>query len=457
MTSPDRRSALAAVAAIALMLTAGGRGESPRTFAITGARLVTVAGPPIESGTVVLRDGVIQAVGATVAVPPDAWVIDGKGLTVYPGLIDLGTSAPVDSPRAQPPQNPATREELERWKRGVILRPNFVAAEHIKTDAAEVHRFASAGITTVLAVPDGGVFAGQSALVNVVPPEDEPQIGAQADVRTGLLVVKTPVALHVALGARTPTNAYPNSLMGVIAFARQTWLDVQHYRLATTAWLRKPTAVERPAHDPALEALGAALERRLPVAFEAGLDREIRRVLQMATEFKLDPIVTGALEADQVAAELKAAGARVVYSLNYPTRPRTLAPDADEPLRVLRQRANAPKVPAALERAGVRFAFQSGGLRDPKDFVRNAARAVKEGLPSDAAVRALTIDAARIAGVADRLGSLEPGKMANLIVTDGDLFAEQTKIRHVFVDGRRVRVEETPAGGRGQRAGRSGS
>ncbi len=456
MTSACRRSVWAA-AGLALILAASARADAPRVYAITGARLVTAAGPPIESGTIVLRDGVIQAVGAAVAVPPDAWVIDGKGLTVYPGLIDLGTSVPVDALRAQPPQNPATTEELERWKRGAILRPHFLAAEHIKTDAPEVHRFASAGITTVLAVPDGGVFAGQSALVNVVPPEDAPQIGAQADARGGLLVVKTPVALHVALGARTPGNAYPNSLMGVMAFVRQTWLDSQHYRAAMQAWLRKPAAAGRPAHDPALDALGPALSRQVPVAFEARLEREIRRVLKMAADFGLDPIVTGALEADRVAAELKAAGARVVYSLDYPTRPRTLAPDADEPLRVLRQRANAPKVPGALAQAGVLFAFQSAGLRDPKDFVRNAARAVREGLPADAAIRALTIDAARLANVADRLGSLEPGKIANLVVTDGDLFNDQTKIRYVFVDGRRVRIEETPAGGRGGRSGRSGS
>jgi imidazolonepropionase-like amidohydrolase len=457
----SRRAGLAACAAAALVLglRAGvvARADAPRVYAITGARLVTAVGPPIEAGTIVLREGVIQAVGPSVSVPADAWVIDGKGLTVYPGLIDLGTSVPVDSPRAQPPQNPATTEELERWKRGAILRPHFLAADHIKTDAAEVHWFAAAGITSVLAVPDGGVFAGQSALVNVVPPEDEPQIGAPADPRGGLLVLKTPVALHVALGARLPGGGYPNSLMGVIAFARQAWLDAEHYRLAGQAWWRKPAAVERPAHDAALEALWPALDRRVPVAFEARLDRDIRRALRMAADFTLDPIVTGALEADQVAAELKAAGARVIYSLDYPTRPRTLAPDADEPLRVLRQRANAPKVPAALERAGVRFAFQSGGLRDPKDFVRHAARAVKDGLSPEAAVRALTIDAARIAGVADRLGSLEPGKIANLVVTDGDLFADQTKIRYVFVDGRRVRLDEAPAGGRGQRPGRSGS
>jgi imidazolonepropionase-like amidohydrolase len=127
-----------------------------------------------------------------------------------------------------------------------------------------------------------------------------------------------------------------------------------------------------------------------------------------------------------------------------------LPPDADEPLRELRARAQAPRVPAALSKAGVTFAFSSSGVREPRDFVRNAARAVREGLPADAAVRALTIDAATIAGAADRVGSLAKGKIANILVTEGDLFDEKMRIRHVFVDGRAVSITEPPAQGRGR-------
>ena len=174
----------------------------------------------------------------------------------------------------------------------------------------------------------------------------------------------------------------------------------------------------------------------------------------MAKQFNLDPVITGAREADQVADALKASNARVIYNLNYPTRPRTLAPDADEPIRSLRERAQASKTPAALEKAGVLFAFSSDGLREPREFVRNAARAVKDGLPADAAIRALTINAAKIAGADARLGSLERGKIANVVVTDGDLFEERTRVRHVFVDGRLVDIEEAPPqtgrGGRGR-------
>jgi imidazolonepropionase-like amidohydrolase len=254
-----------------------------------------------------------------------------------------------------------------------------------------------------------------------------------------------------------PGDAYPESLYGAVAFVRQAFLDAGHYQLEMQRWSRAKGASNRPVHDPALAALQPALERRIPVAFEAVEGVDIRRALAMAREFKLDPIISSALEADQVAADLKAQNARVLYSLNYPVRSRLLAPDADEPVRVLRQRANAPKVPAALDREGVPFAFQSGGLRDPRDFVRNAAKAVKAGLSPDAAVRALTINAAVIAGAGDRLGSLEKGKAANLIVTAGDLFDEKMALKHVFVDGRPVAFEAAPpaaAGGRG-RGGRT--
>ena len=153
-------------------------------------------------------------------------------------------------------------------------------------------------------------------------------------------------------------------------------------------------------------------------------------------------------------ADLKARSARVIYSLDFPVRARNLPPDADEPIREMRLRAQAPKTPAALEQSGVLFAFSSDGLAQPRDFVRNAARAVKDGLAADAAIRALTINAAKIAGVGERLGSLEKGKIANLIVTDGDLFEDRTRVLHVFVDGRKVETEPAaPAGGRGRGRG----
>ncbi len=439
-----RKTFMFAAALTAAFVVATPRAQAPFATAIRGARIVTAAGPPIASGTIVLRGGLVEAVGADVAVPSDARVIEGAGLTVYPGLIDMGTTAGVELSRAQAPEF-RTSEEAERWKRDNILRPQLEAAEYVRPDAAGLTSLASVGITTVLATPPGEVIKGRSALVNVLAPEEDPQIGAVADPRRGLVVVRAPVALHVAFTGRPRGDGYPASLMGVIAFVRQAFMDAQHHQASIDRYQRVKTGVLRPVFDPALDGLQPALAGRLPVAFEGETAREILRGLKMAADFKLDFIVTGGREADQIVADLKARNARVILSLNYPARPRTLAPDADEPVRALRERASAPKTAAALEKAGILFAFESNGLRESKDFVRNAARAVKDGLAPDAAVRALTINAARIAGAADRVGSLEKGKIANVLVTEGDLFDEKMKVKHVFVDGRAVNIEEAPA------------
>lgn len=441
--------ALAIAAGLAVVIAA----DAPHVYAIKGARIVTAAGAPIASGTLVIRDGLIDAVGADVPVPAGAVVLDGAGMTVYPGLVDMGNSTGVEVPAQTPPQNMRTTEEAERFKRRVLFRPDLDIASYVRADAPELARLANFGITTVLSTPTGGAVKGQSALINVAGPEDEPQIGSVGDYRRGLQVVRTPVALHIEFatgGGRG--GGYPASLLGVISFVRQSFLDAQHQLAAVQHYARSKSAAARPAYDPALTALQPALEGKLPVAFEADAAREILRALDLAQEFKLDPVITGGREADQVAEDLKSRGARVVYNLNFPTRSRMLAPEADEPIAALRSRAQAPKVPAALHKAGLVFAFSSAGLREPRDFVRNVGRAVKEGLAADAAVRALTIDAARIAGAADRLGSLEKGKIANVLVTAGDLFDERLRIKHVFIDGRLLIVEEppeTPERGRG--------
>ena len=451
------------LALLTVALTTSASTQTSTIVAIQGARIVPVQGRPIDNGTIVFRDGMIAAVGAAAAVQPGATVIAGKGLTVYPGLIDMGNTAAIDAPaaagdagggRGGPVAAPGqSRESLERAKRLSILRPDYQAAEHVRIEGPELTRLAAAGITSVLATPGGNIFRGQSALVNVVAPPDDPQIGSVADIRSTMTVVEAPVALHVNFNPGG--GPYPASLLGAISFVRQSFMDAVWQRQALKYYEKNPT-MPRPTWDPALNGLLPAVDREIPVAFQADQAREIARVLRLAKELNLRPIVTSAREADEMAADLKATNTPVIYSLNYPTRPRTLPPDADEPLSTLRARANAPKTPGALKKAGVTFAFETGGLAQPRDFVRNAARAVTAGLPVDAALLALTLDAAKIAGAANRVGSLEKGKIANVIVTTGDLFAEATRIRYVFVDGRMVNIDtaETP-GGRGGR-GRGG-
>lgn len=461
-----KKTFIAAVALVLAIAASSAQGPASTPYAIRGARIVPVSGAAIASGNIILRNGLIEAVGASAAIPNDAVVIDGAGLTVYPGLIDMGNATAIDAPapaadagggRGGPVAAPGqSRESLERAKRLTILRPDYRAAEHVRIEGPELTRLAAAGITSVLATPGGNIFRGQSALVNVVAPPDDPQIGSVADIRSTMTVVEAPVALHINFNPGG--GPYPASLLGAISFVRQSFMDAAWQRQALKYYEKNP-ASPRPVWDPALNGLLPAIDRQLPVAFQADQAREIARVLRLAKELNVRPIVTGGREADEMAGDLKATSTPVIYTLNYPTRPRALAPGADESLATLRARANAPKIPAALAKAGVTFAFESDGLAQARDFVRNVARAVKEGLSEDAALRALTLDAARIAGAADRVGSLEKGKIANVIVTSGDLFNESTRIRHVFVDGRLVNIDvpDAPAGRGGRGRGGNGA
>jgi imidazolonepropionase-like amidohydrolase len=468
------------VATLSFTLT-GGAAPAGLTYAIRGAKIVTVSGAVIDNGSVVIRDGVIQAVGASAAIPADAIVTDGAGLTVYPGLIDMASAAPLDSGadnqdaagarggggggggRGGGPSF-ATLEEADRAKRAAILRPDYQAAQNLVESSDALSQMAQAGITSVLAVPAQGIFKGQSALVNTMYPPEDPQISTIADYRRGLAVVKAPVAQHVNIGGRGGGTGYPNSLLGTIAFTRQGFLDAQWQRDATAIYEKTGARGPRPLVEPSLDALNPVFSKQMPVAFDANEGREIDRSLLMAKDFGLDPIIVGAAGAATRIAELQKAGAKVIYGVNF--RGGGPGPGGGgggggrgggggDSLRVMQMLADAPKVPAQLAKAGVPFAFTGGGTLLPSDFVRNAGRTVKEGgLTAEAALKALTIDAARIAGAADRVGSIEQGKIANLVITDGDLFEANTRVRHVFIDGRPIEITGAGAGtGRGGRGG----
>jgi imidazolonepropionase-like amidohydrolase len=404
-------------------------------YAIVGARIVPVSGSTIDKGTVVIRGGEIVSVGEGSDAPGDVQRVDGTGLTVYPGLIDLGAETGLDQPAAAAPQSPDSREVNERFRRQQLIRAHVRAADLVSPTSADLAKFADAGITNAVLVPRGDGIAGVSALIDVVAPEIDPQVGRLAVDPRGGMILRPEVALHIAIPGRGWAGAYPASLMGGIAFVRQALLDAQHYQRSATLPEASPS---RPSYDAALDAMGPALAGSLPIAFSASSAREIRRALAMAAEFSVRPVIVGAHGAADVTPELKAANAHVVVSLNLPARPRAIAQDADESLEAIQDRDAARKVAGALFRAGVAFGFASAGLKDPKDLVGNARIAVQNGLPVDAAIRALTQDAATMAGLGSRLGSIERGKRANLVVTDGDLLGEKTRVKHVFIAGRLI-------------------
>jgi hypothetical protein len=203
--------------------------------------------------------------------------------------------------------------------------------------------------------------------------------------------------------------------------------------------------------DRSLAALVPVVEGRMPVVMMANSEREIARALDLATEFKLKLIVAGGREADRLAGRVVKQNVPVLLSLNLPRRTTAAIPEADpEPLRVLRDRVEAQQTAGKLARAGVRFAFQSGSLSNISDLLANANRTIENGLSPVDAVRAFTIWPATILGVENQLGSIETGKIANLVVTRGELFDRNRSVSHVFIDGRPVDLRP-PTGGPGGR------
>ena len=412
------------------------QGGEPQSFAIRGAKVVPVSGPPIENATVVVTRGVITAVAKDAKIPEDAWVIDGKGLTVYPGLIDSFTDIGLETPA--PVAQPATRAErrAQGGASGPEDRPGSTpwrnAADEVTLSDKRIETWRNGGFTTVVSAPKGGFFPGQAAVLDL------------AGDRASELVVKSPVAIPIVVqpGAGFGGGC-PDSLMGGLAYVRQVWLDTDWSTKAQDIYEKNPRGVARPRYDRTEAALADALEDHAIVLIPANNAVQIRRALeQLVDRWKVNAALYGGQMSYEVAPEIAAKKLPVLVNLKWPEGEKDADPDDKPSLTVLRFRDKAPSSPAALAKAGAKFAFYSGGIAAPKDILKAAKKSIDAGLAPDAALRALTLSSAEIFGVADRLGSIENGKIANLVVTDGDLFEEKTKIKLVFVDGNRFEIRE---------------
>jgi imidazolonepropionase-like amidohydrolase len=405
----------------------GLRDATPRWHALTGARLVLEPGRAIEHGTLVMKDGVIVAAGATVKPPAGARVWHLPGRTVYAGFIDAASSLGqgriegVKAGRLTPGQ---------RW-----VRAEFRQAGALEIRPEEVKAARELGFTAALSQPPAGaVFRGQSALLS---------LRDGSDVRS--LVLAADVAQHLAheyqsidfeSGARA-TPHYPTSLMGSIALQRQTLLNAQ--------WAAGPAPLgERREFNAGLAALAPVLAGRQPVIHEALDEEALLRMARLRDEFKLKLIAQGNGAEYRKAAQLRELGLPVIVPLAYPAAPEVEQPESalDVPLHQLQHWERAPGNAAALQAAGVEFAIATHGVRDlKKDFWPRLRQAVQRGLAPDAALAALTTTPARLLGQ-PRLGRLAPGQIAHVVVASGDLFtSEQAEVEIAFVDGQPLTTE----------------
>jgi len=410
------------------------QGGEPQYFAIRGAKVFPVSGPPIEGATIVVSRGIITAIGRDAAIPPEAWVIDGKGLNVYPGLVDAFTDVGIPSAPPAVGEGGGPRRPQERAN-GPEDRPASTpwrsGAEEANLNDKRIETWRNGGFTTAICAPKGGFFPGQAAVLDL------------AGVRAGDMVVKTPVGIPVSFQTSGGFGGgFPDSLLGVLSYIHQVWLDTDWSMKAQAIYEKSPRGAARPRYDRTEAVLAEALEDHALVLVPANNRVQLRRALELIERWKVSGAIYGGQMGYEVAPEIAAKKLPVLVDLKWPEAEKDADPEAKPSLRTLEFRDRAPSTPAAFAKAGVKFAFYSGGISAPKDILKAAKKSIEAGIAPDAALRAFTLSPAEIFGIADRLGSIESGKIANLVVTDGDLFEEKTKIKMVFVDGQRFEAHE---------------
>lgn len=386
------------------------------TFAIRNARIVTVSGATIESGTIVIKDGKIEAVGATVSVPSGAETIDGKGLSVYPGMIDAATNMGLSEIQlsADPTVDVAELGDMNANAKAIIgINPH---TSHINVTRVN-------GVTTVLSAPTGGVVSGQSAVINLwgATPEQMAIVPAHS------LVINFPrVAGFQGFGQ--PQLDFNEALRvrdRRLEDLKKVFKAAEEYANAKDGY-EKDKSLPKPKTDLKMEAMIPYIRGSKPIIFTAERANDIRGVVRFVEETKVKGIIVGGQEAWKVADGLKKNDIAVVYTNIYglPVR-------EDDDYDFLFA------APAKMQQAGIKFAISTGDTgQEVRDLPYQAGLASAYGLSKDEALKSVTIYPAQILGIADKVGSIEVGKMANIVVTDGDLLEARTNIKYLFINGR---------------------
>ncbi len=391
-------------------------------FAIRNARIVTVSGPEIENGTIVVRDGKIEAVGASVNVPAGAQIVEGRGLSVYPGMIDAGTNMGL----VEVPQGASGTVDLSEVGE---FNPNAKAITAVNPHSAHIAVTRVEGVTNTVTAPTGGLISGQAALINLLGTAPK----EMAVVPQAALVINYPRIGGGGGGGFGGPQQPVNLSETLEANARQLeqirkmLRDGEAYARAQDAYA-KDKSLPRPDQNVVLAALVPYVRGQQPVIFRADREPEIRGAIRFAEEMKLKPIILGGNDAWKVASLLKEKNVPVILTgvFSLPVR-------EDDAYDTLFEN------PAKLQQAGVLFAISTGDTGpEVRNLAQYAGMAAAYGLSKADAVKSVTLNPARIMNVGDRLGSIEVGKMANLVVTDGDLLEIRTRIRYLLIDGRSV-------------------
>lgn len=407
-----------------------GSGENlHRVWAIKDCRLVVPGGPAVAKATILIRDGLVEAVGPGIAVPADAEVVDGSKLTAHPGLIDALGQSLLKLPEEKFDTAKFYSGEFTDKDRG--LTPELKAFDYVVLGKSTLEKYHKAGLLAAQVIPQKGVFTGQGSFFSL-----------SSEDKNKALVLKDD---WLGLGY-SPSSfmVYPNSLMGVVAMLRQEFADVAYFSMNSSRWKKELKGIGRPDFSGIYDALVDYASGKKPVVFFCNNQHDIRRTLELAAELKLDYLICDlGGEAQFVIPELKKAKARLLCTVSFKAPSTSLRSQLGKTEREKAEKELYPKNPAKLAEAGIPFAFSSIGTDDPKSFLEGIQKAIDAGLSRDKALEALTITPAAFLGLDKALGTIEPGKIANLVLVEGDALAKEPKVKMVFADGRKFEFKDT--------------
>ncbi len=398
-------------------------------WAVKDCRVVTQAGIPLEKGTVVIVDGLIEAVGTGIPIPAEAEVIDGRELTAYPGLIDaLGKSLLKLPEREFDPLKVYTGEYTDKDKG---ITPELRAFDYFEISKSTLEKYHTNGITAVQVMPERGIFTGQASVFCL----------SGTDKNKNVILRDSSLGVGFSSGG---FMVYPSSLMGVVAFLRQEFSNASYFEMHKNRWFKEMRWISRPEYNAKYEALSDFAVGNKPVIFLCRNQHDIRRAIRLASELSLVySICDLGNEAFRAIPELKEAKAMVLLPLTFKAPSTSVHTQMGREAREKAEKELFTKNPAKLAEAGIPFVFTSLGTDDPQSFMEGIRKAVENGLPDEEALRALTTEAARFMKLEKALGTVEPGKIANLVLVEGKLFTEDSKVKFVFADGEKFEIKET--------------
>ena len=411
---------IAVLVAVAFLPLVAAAADPP--LAITNARIVTVSGAEIPRGTIVVRDGKITAVGANVSVPSGAKVIDATGMTVYPGMIDAYTTLGL----VEVPTIAGSVDTSE----GGTYNPTADAADSVYPHSELIPITRVVGVTTVLTGTRGGFIGGQAAAVNLAGWTSQEMVLQ----RGAALLVNLPHWSRVSaqqLGPR-PGQTGPPARQERERYAQQQMNELKDYIARARAYTAMKDAAAKAGQKFAVEreweAMIPFVRDSRPWIAPADTADQIKDAIVFGKDQKINLVLTGGAEAWKVAKEL--ADSKVPVLIDSTDMPRSDRDPYDSGY------ANA----AALAKAGAKFAFSTGSSSDVRSLPFLAALAEAYGLTSEQAVRAITLSPAEILGINDRVGSIEVGKVANLVVAGGDILDVRTPIKQVIIAGKTIEM-----------------